>query len=94
MAKEPLHLLYQTEPDYQTVDLNSLENEQIRSVGGESVVLEMEVICHSTAKEIKEQGIKNQFERRFEQKLTAVCQAIHKKGRKKNSKRFWKKSGD
>ncbi len=27
-------------PDFQTVDINSLENEQIRSVGGESVVLE------------------------------------------------------
>ena len=33
-------------PDFQTVDINSLENEQIRSVGGESVVLE-------TIKELK-----------------------------------------
>lgn len=29
----------QNKPDFQTVDVNSLENEQIRSVGGESVVL-------------------------------------------------------
>lgn len=27
------------QPDYQTVDINSLENEKVRSVGGESVVL-------------------------------------------------------
>lgn len=33
----PVHEL--NEPDFQTVDVNSLENEQIRSVGGESVVL-------------------------------------------------------
>jgi transposase len=54
---------------------------------------EMEVICHSTAKEIKEQGIKNRFERRFEQKLTAVCQAIHKKGGTKKYEKVVEKIG-
>ena len=37
-AQEPSENI--KKPDYQTVDINSLESEQIRSVGGESVVLE------------------------------------------------------
>ena len=32
---------------------------------------EIEVYCHSSAKEIKEQGIKTRFEKRFEDALTA-----------------------
>jgi transposase len=48
---------------------------------------EMEVLCHSTAKEIKERGIKNRFERRFEDKLTEVHNALNKKyGTKKYDK--------
>ena len=48
---------------------------------------EMEVFCHSTAKEIKERGIKNRFERRFEDKLAGVRSALHKKyGTKKYEK--------
>jgi transposase len=48
---------------------------------------EMEVCCHSTAKEIKEREIKNRFERRFEDKLAEVQRAIHKKyGTKKYDK--------
>jgi len=37
--RSPLTIEDQSKADYQTVDVNSLENEQIRSVGGESVVL-------------------------------------------------------
>ena len=37
--RSPVSVEGQDKPDFQTVDLNSLENEQIRSVGGESVVL-------------------------------------------------------
>ena len=37
--RSPVPVEEQDQPDYQTVDLNSLESEQIRSVGGESVVL-------------------------------------------------------
>ncbi len=37
--QSPVSVTDQDKPDYQTVDLNSLESEQIRSVGGESVVL-------------------------------------------------------
>ena len=48
---------------------------------------EVEVYCHSTAKEIKERGIKNRFEQRFEEKLTDVRKALHKKhGTKKYEK--------
>ncbi len=48
---------------------------------------EVEVYCHSTAKEIKERGIKNRFEQRFEEKLTEVKKALHKKhGTKKYEK--------
>ena len=37
--RSPVAVKDQSKPDYQTVDVNSLENEQIRSVGGESVAL-------------------------------------------------------
>jgi len=37
--RSPVVIEEQNKPDFQTVDVNSLENEQIRSVGGESVVL-------------------------------------------------------
>ncbi len=37
--RSPVTIEEQSKADYQTVDVNSLENEQIRSVGGESVVL-------------------------------------------------------
>jgi len=48
---------------------------------------ETEVYCHSTAKEIKERGIKNRFEKRFEDSLTEVGKALHKKhGTKKYEK--------
>ena len=48
---------------------------------------ELDVYCHSTAKEIKERGIKNRFEQRFEQKLTDVRNSLHKKhGTKKYEK--------
>ncbi len=38
--KTPVSTEEAQKPDFQTVDISSLENEQIRSVGGESVVLE------------------------------------------------------
>ncbi len=41
---------------------------------------ETEVCCHSSAKEIKERGIKTRFERRFEDQLTIARDALYKKG--------------
>ena len=41
---------------------------------------EIEVCCHSSAKEIKEREIKTSFERRFEDKLNIARNALYKKG--------------
>jgi transposase len=54
---------------------------------------EVEVFCHSTAKEIKEREIKNRFERRFEDKLTEVRNALHKKHGTKNYDKVLEKIG-
>lgn len=40
---------------------------------------EIELYCHSTAKEAKEEGIKNRFEKRFEEELKKVRDALSKK---------------
>ena len=40
---------------------------------------EVTLYCHSTDKEIKEEGIKNRFERRFEEALERVREALSKK---------------
>ena len=37
------------------------------------------LVCHSTDKEIKETGIQNRFEKRFEEELTKVYHALNKK---------------
>lgn len=59
----------------------------IRAAIRENGSQEVEVYCHSTAKEIKERSIKNRFEQRFEEQLTHVRNAIHKKhGTKKYEK--------
>ena len=39
---------------------------------------EIELYCHSTAKEAKEEGIKNRFEKRFEEELKKVRAALSK----------------
>jgi transposase len=54
---------------------------------------EMEVFCHSTAKEIKEQGIKNRFERRFEDNLAQARDSLHKKHGTKNYDKVLEKIG-
>ena len=54
---------------------------------------EMEVYCHSSAKAVKERGIKNRFERRFEDKLSAVQAALFKKGGTKKYDKVLEKIG-
>ncbi|OQC58140.1 MAG: Transposase DDE domain protein [Bacteroidetes bacterium ADurb.Bin012] len=54
---------------------------------------EMEVYCHSTAKEIKEQEIRNRFERRFEDNLKSVCKALQKKYGTKRYEKVLEKIG-
>jgi len=48
---------------------------------------EIELYCHSTAKEAKEDGIKNRFEKRFEEELKKVRGAL---GKKRGTKRYEK----
>ena len=48
---------------------------------------EIELYCHSTAKEAKEEGIKNRFEKRFEEELKKVRAAL---GKKRGTKRYEK----
>jgi transposase len=48
---------------------------------------EIELYCHSTAKEAKEEGIKNRFEKRFEEELKKVRGALSKK---RGTKRYEK----
>jgi hypothetical protein len=48
---------------------------------------EIELYCHSNAKEAKEEGIKNRFEKRFEEELKKVRGAL---GKKRGTKRYEK----
>jgi transposase len=54
---------------------------------------EIELCCHSTAKEAKESGIKNRFERRFEEELAKVRAALDKKGGTKRYEKVIEKIG-
>jgi len=54
---------------------------------------ELEVYCHSSAKEIKETGIKTLFERRFEEKLTQMQNALSRKGGTKKYDKVLEKIG-
>lgn len=54
---------------------------------------EMEVYCHSSAKEIKEKGIKTRFEKRFEEALTGIQNALAKKGGTKKYGKVLEKIG-
>lgn len=54
---------------------------------------EMEIYCHSSAKEIKEKSIKTRFENRFEEALTGVQNALAKKGGTKKYDKVLEKIG-
>jgi transposase len=54
---------------------------------------ETEVWCHSSAKEIKERGIKNRFEQRFEDSLTVARNALSKKGGTKKYEKVLERIG-
>jgi transposase len=54
---------------------------------------EIELYCHSTAKEVKEEGIKNRFERRFEEALQKVRTALTKKYGTKSYEKVLEKIG-
>jgi Transposase DDE domain len=48
---------------------------------------------HSKAKQAKEQSMNTQFKKRFEQQLTEIEKAIHKKGGVKKAEKVWVKIG-
>lgn len=54
---------------------------------------EATLICHSTDKEIKETGIQNRFEKRFEEELTKVHNTLSKKHGTKNYDKVVEKTG-
>jgi transposase len=54
---------------------------------------EATLVCHSTDKEIKETGIENRFERRFEEGLGRIRQALEKKHGMKRYDRVLEKIG-
>jgi transposase len=54
---------------------------------------ETTLICHSTDKEIKETGIQNRFEKRFEEELTKVHNTLNKKHGTKNYGKVLEKIG-
>jgi len=54
---------------------------------------EATLICHSTDKEIKETGIQNRFEKRFEEELTKVHDTLNKKHGTKNYDKVLEKIG-
>ena len=54
---------------------------------------EATLICHSTDKEIKETGIQNRFEKRFEEELTKVHNTLNKKHGTKNYDKVLEKIG-
>lgn len=53
----------------------------------------MDVYCHSSAKEIKEKGIKTRFEKRFEDGLTQIQTALSRKGGTKKYEKVLEKIG-
>ena len=65
----------------------------VQAAIGMNTTFEMEVYCHSSAKAIKEKGIKNRFERRFEDKLSEVQAALFKKGGTKKYDKVLEKIG-
>jgi transposase len=54
---------------------------------------ELEVYCHSTAKEVKEEGIKTRFEKRFESALVQLNEGLSMKGRTKSYDKVVEKIG-
>jgi transposase len=54
---------------------------------------EATLVCHSTDKEIKETGIQNRFERRFEEELAKVHNALSKKHGTRNYDKVIEKIG-
>ena len=74
---------------------NVRENDRrlVRAAASINASNELEVLCHSSVKEIKETGIKTRFEKRFEAGLTDVQKALSRKGGTKKYEKVLEKIG-
>jgi transposase len=81
-------------PDIQSMAIVR-ENDQrlIRAALRINETGEMQVYCHSSAKEIKERGIKTRFEKRFEEQLQKVQNGLCRKHRTKKYEKVLEKIG-
>jgi len=79
--------------DIEMLTVRQDDRRVIQAAACENSSGEREVYCHSSAKEIKEEGIKTRFEKRFEAKLTQVQNALFRKGGTKTYEKVLEKIG-
>jgi transposase len=80
-------------PDLKMVVVRADDTRVIRACSHRNDQGELEVYCHSSAKEIKEEGIKNRFEKRFESALVHIQEGLSIKGRTKTYEKVLEKIG-
>jgi transposase len=80
-------------PDLEMVVVRADDTRVIRASSHRNDQGELEVYCHSSAKEIKEEGIKNRFEKRFESALAQLQEGLSIKGRTKTYEKVLEKIG-
>lgn len=80
-------------PDTQMVTVREDDLRVIRACFRTNASGETELYCHSTAKEIKESGIKNRFEIHFEDALKEAKKALSKKNGTKKYEKVLEKIG-
>jgi transposase len=79
--------------DLEMVVVRADDTRVIRACSHRNDQGELEVYCHSSAKEIKEEGIKNRFEKRFESALAHIQEGLSIKGRTKTYEKVLEKIG-
>ncbi len=79
--------------DIEMANVRENDRRLVRAAASINASNEMEVLCHSSAKEIKETGIKTRFEKRFEAGLTDVQKALSRKGGTKKYEKVLEKIG-
>ncbi len=79
--------------DLEMVVVRADDSRVIRACARRNDQGELEVYCHSSAKEVKEEGIKNRFEKRFESALAHIHEGLSIKGRTKTYEKVLEKIG-
>jgi transposase len=80
-------------PDLEMVVVRADDSRVIRASSHKNDQGELEVYCHSSAKEVKEEGIKTRFEKRFESALEQIQEGLSIKGRTKSYEKVLEKIG-